>query len=42
MFWVHLHNCAGTTIHELASLNREIPIVPASANWNTALWDKER
>ena len=42
VFWVHLHNCGGTTVHALATMNREVPIFPASANWNSQLWDKER
>ena len=42
MFWVHLHNCAGTTMKDLAAMNREQPIFPKSANWNNNLWDKER
>ena len=34
VFWVHLHNSGGTSLTTLAEINLEVPIAPASANWN--------
>ena len=34
VFWVHLHNSGGTSLMTMAEINLEVPIAPASANWN--------
>ena len=36
MYWVHVHNCGGTTIRRLAQRYGEVALEPASLNWN--LW----
>ena len=41
MLWVHMHNAGGTSIRHLAEEQGEVPLEPASKNWNFWLHAKE-
>ena len=42
MLWLHLHKSAGSSIRHIAALNGEVPLQPATTNWNLFLKDRER